>query len=318
MGLGRGRAACALAVVAAAGAIAAASAQAATTTDTRHAAIADLADQPRNPDGTFSAADIAVVTADYSPSGSLRLLMTFYGPVPSSSPYTASWVVSAGTCQNAVDPGARVVVTAPVGDPGVATAAVSGYLAPITSKSTLVDNRRMLSVGIRDPTLVGRDFRCVQAATASAGPGGTAVVADAVPRFSFGGFPAITGPPAPRVPRCSDGVDNDRDGTIDAQDLGCNSPRDNSENLTRVPTLTTAKARSLTRAALVKRYGRAFTRGAGYHRDCRRKTRLAVTCRVAWRTRTARYRGTVSVASAQLGEKVYPLTKVAVHKRGRR
>ncbi len=34
---------------------------------------------------------------------------------------------------------------------------------------------------------------------------------------------------APRTPRCSDGVDNDGDGTIDLRDRGCTSPDDNSE-----------------------------------------------------------------------------------------
>jgi len=37
------------------------------------------------------------------------------------------------------------------------------------------------------------------------------------------------GPSPTPVPQCSDGIDNDKDGTIDMRDKNCKSPGDNSE-----------------------------------------------------------------------------------------
>jgi hypothetical protein len=295
-----GRMACALAAAAAAAITAApAAAQTHTTTspvsgpDTRHALRSDRSDQPRNPDGSYSASDIYVVQADYSPAGILDLRMSFYGAIPASSPYTASWVISAGTCEDATTPGARVAVTVPVGDPAPVAAAVAGYIAPIAATSTVSPDRHDITVRLSDPTLVNRDFRCVNSATSTAGPGGTSVFADTLPRFFFVHYTPLP-LPAPALqqpaPQTSSG--------------GAVQPA-------RLPTLSLARARSATRHALVRRYGRTFTRGAGYRRDCRRQARLVVRCRVAWRTRTTRYRGTVTVASAGTTAST---TRIAVHR----
>jgi hypothetical protein len=62
--------------------------------------------------------------------------------------------------------------------------------------------------------------------------------------------------------------------------------------------LTTARAAVVSRHALARRYGRAFTKRtkAGYRLTCRARGPARATCRVAWRRGAWRYAGTVRVS----------------------
>jgi hypothetical protein len=119
-----------------------------------------------------------------------------------------------------------------------------------------------------------------------------------------------------RKPACSDGIDNDGDGTIDvAEDWGCDSKSDDSETLTRTPTLSLAAAAQTSGSALRKKFGRRIK--AGKHRkvSCSRISRTKVRCRVRWDHSARRYSGTTTVTRSRDGERVFSRTKIAVRSR---
>jgi hypothetical protein len=105
------------------------------------------------------------------------------------------------------------------------------------------------------------------------------------------------------VPACSDGKDNDRDGTVDEDDLGCASGFDNDERLRSVPTLLVIKAE--THAATVLRDDfRSYGRDKRKRKTCRRVTRTRVRCRVKWASGPRVFSGVVTIWHSREGEKV--------------
>jgi hypothetical protein len=59
--------------------------------------------------------------------------------------------------------------------------------------------------------------------------------------------------------------------------------------------LSLARAQTVARQALARRFGSRYTRGSGYRRSCARSSSLRVRCAVSWRYSRDRYRGTVTV-----------------------
>jgi hypothetical protein len=70
----------------------------------------------------------------------------------------------------------------------------------------------------------------------------------------------------------------------------------------RARTLSARTARSEAAKALRARYGRAYRSGKARKTTCRRRSATVMRCAVAWRYRTRRYRGTVTVTSTASGK----------------
>jgi Excalibur calcium-binding domain len=113
-------------------------------------------------------------------------------------------------------------------------------------------------------------------------------------------------------PACSDGIDNDGDGTTDARDWGCDGPDDPSETLDAAgPFLTVAQGREFLRQKLRQRFGTKFANRRSYGVVCRRTLRRQLVCDVKWRVGNRRYQGPTRVTLVARGEAVFQSVDVS-------
>lgn len=112
--------------------------------------------------------------------------------------------------------------------------------------------------------------------------------------------PVVTPPPPPTGPTPPPSPVN----IVPALPPSTPSPAGSQE----LPRLTVREAKSAARRTLEKKYGSRFRRRArrGYQLTCRRLTDHRATCRVTWRHRGVRYRGTLKVARTADGLYVAP------------
>ena len=123
-------------------------------------------------------------------------------------------------------------------------------------------------------------------------------------------------PPAPPKPACSDGLDNDGDGAIDAADWGCDNSLDNFENLRPGdPLLRVAEAKEYTRQKLRQRFGTNFSRRASCTITCARTLRRQMLCQTKWKVGAQRFGGPMRVTLTAAGERVYVTVVVSRVKR---
>jgi hypothetical protein len=113
-------------------------------------------------------------------------------------------------------------------------------------------------------------------------------------------------PPSPptKRPACGDRRDNDFDGQVDLRDWGCSSRYDNSERLTRTPTLHRGESVRLLKRALQRRFKGAFRYGYGKRHACSRSTRTAFRCRLSWVVGDTAYEGRARILQRRRGQRV--------------
>jgi hypothetical protein len=104
-------------------------------------------------------------------------------------------------------------------------------------------------------------------------------------------------PPPPPTP-CTDGIDNDRDGTIDSGDSVCQLSGGTSEGWPssapsdRIPTLSVAETKHYFRVALAREFKNAYRHSyAKRIAGCTRLSRLRIRCGVSWVIGDLNYRG---------------------------
>jgi len=112
-------------------------------------------------------------------------------------------------------------------------------------------------------------------------------------------------PPTPAKPRaCNDRIDNDSDGQLDLRDWGCKSRLDNSERLTRTPTLHRGEAVRLLKTALRRRFRGSYRAGYGKRHRCVRASRTAFGCRLGWIVGDVVYDGRARISQRRRGQQV--------------
>lgn len=116
-----------------------------------------------------------------------------------------------------------------------------------------------------------------------------------------------TPPPTGPAPECSDGQDNDGDGTVDTvEDYGCRNDSDSSERLTEgdLPALTIAEAKKYVRIAFKRRFRRNYVHGYAKRFSCSRRSLIRARCRTSWVIGDISFRGHVTIWYSRHGEDV--------------